>query len=238
MNREQRVKCKKIFPLLLCFILISRQVKSSGYVGHVESVKGDSIVIMLCGDILSISPGDIVVEEKNDVSIKVISIEGINAVGAVIDKDIAKKQLVTVGMMLNKKKSALNNNQEATFIDNGDGTILDRRTNLVWLKDANPAHTAMEWKDALEFCKNFSASGSRDWRLPSRAELNSLVKGIDRSQVQEYLSEAGFLNVRSWYWSSTVYSIYVWSMNVEHGSEGFNFRTSFNYVWPVRAGKK
>jgi len=52
----------------------------------------------------------------------------------------------------------------AHFTDNGDGTITDNLTDLVWQK--TPAPDSMTWENALIFAENLSFAGRDDWRLP------------------------------------------------------------------------
>lgn len=59
------------------------------------------------------------------------------------------------------------------FIDNGDGTITDLSTNLMWQKaDSNKA---MNWEDALAYAENLTFANHEDWRLPNAKELQSIV---------------------------------------------------------------
>ncbi len=66
---------------------------------------------------------------------------------------------------------------------NGDGTVTDNFTGLVWLQNANPDGASMGWAEAFDFC-NSLASGAAgltdgsvagDWRMPNIRELFSLV---------------------------------------------------------------
>lgn len=62
------------------------------------------------------------------------------------------------------------------FNDNGDGTIFDRATGLVWTK--NDSGRPMNWEQALEWAGKANAAkhlGHDDWRLPNVKELQSLV---------------------------------------------------------------
>jgi hypothetical protein len=59
------------------------------------------------------------------------------------------------------------------FSDNGDGTILDQATGLVWQK-ADSAN-GLNWQDALAYCEDLSLAGEGDWRLPDAKSLQSLV---------------------------------------------------------------
>ncbi len=59
------------------------------------------------------------------------------------------------------------------FIDNGDGTITDQSTGLMWQKD--DSGEGLFWKDALEYSENLELAGYTDWRLPNAKELQSIV---------------------------------------------------------------
>ncbi|MFC2140643.1 DUF1566 domain-containing protein [Candidatus Auribacterota bacterium] len=59
------------------------------------------------------------------------------------------------------------------FVDNGDGTISDRATGLMWLKNDNKK--AMSWQEALKYAENLVYAGYNDWRLPNAKELQYIV---------------------------------------------------------------
>lgn len=59
------------------------------------------------------------------------------------------------------------------FHDNGDGTITDRATGLMWEK--TDSGVGMDWKSALQYASTRRTGGYQDWRLPSVKELQSLV---------------------------------------------------------------
>lgn len=58
------------------------------------------------------------------------------------------------------------------FVDNGDGTITDTKTGLMWATKDNGA--SINWRDACSYCENFNLGGYSDWRMPTLAELVSL----------------------------------------------------------------
>jgi hypothetical protein len=60
-----------------------------------------------------------------------------------------------------------------TFIDNGDGTISDEATGLMWMQSDNGE--ALDWQQALRFAEGFEWAGYYDWRLPNAKELQSIV---------------------------------------------------------------
>lgn len=97
----------------------------------------------------------------------------------------------------------------ARFTDNGNGTLTDNLTGLIWSKNANapdralPAATPnaclkpgqdMSWTEALAFIKCLNAAafaGSVDWRLPNPNELESVVNaGVPDSSA--WLNSQGF----------------------------------------------
>ncbi len=134
------------------------------------------------------------------------------------------------------------------FTDNGDGTVTDNLTNLVWLKDANCFGT-QTWTIALaaangladDACGLSDGSVAGDWWLPNRRELFSLV---DDSQDSPALpSDHLFINVQSaTYWSSTALagiSTHAWAIYLVLGDMNYIPKTENqkNYVWPVRAGQ-
>jgi hypothetical protein len=133
------------------------------------------------------------------------------------------------------------------FKDLGNDTVVDNLTGLLWTKDANgPGPAACDpgwiksWQEALDYVKCLNDSlylNYRDWRLPNRTELLSL---IDRSRFAPALPEDHpFLNVQFYpYWSSTTNpanhanAFFVWI-----GERTYLYhvpKTVALYVWPVR----
>ena len=98
------------------------------------------------------------------------------------------------------------------FADNGDETISDQATGLVWQK-ADSA-SGLDWKAALAYCESLSLAGKDDWRLPDSKSLQSLVDysrspatsnsaAIDALfTATELKNEAGQSDY-PFYWSST-----------------------------------
>lgn len=59
------------------------------------------------------------------------------------------------------------------FTDNGDGTITDSATGLMWMQD--DSGEGMTWESALEYAESKEFAGYTDWRLPNIKELQSIV---------------------------------------------------------------
>ena len=85
------------------------------------------------------------------------------------------------------------------FTDNGNGTITDNLTQLIWQKAPNV--TAVTWEDAIGYAEGLSLASATDWRLPNLKELQSLN---DESLSNPSVSTTFFptIGVHN-YWSST-----------------------------------
>ncbi len=64
------------------------------------------------------------------------------------------------------------NNLGHSYTNNGDGTITDCDTSLMWTQLPGPATT---WEGALAYAENLTAGGHNDWRLPNIKELQTLT---------------------------------------------------------------
>ena len=59
------------------------------------------------------------------------------------------------------------------YVDNGDGTVTDEATGLMWMQA--DSGSGMNWQKALAYAENFEYGGYSDWRLPNVKELQSIV---------------------------------------------------------------
>lgn len=127
------------------------------------------------------------------------------------------------------------------FHDNGNGTITDNLTGLMWTQNAYLPGSTLTWYQAMDFCNNLTLGGYSDWRLPNVNELESLIND-DEPNSATWLTNQGFTNVQSYYyWSSTTYASYpgyAWFVYMSNGWF-YNGNKSDNglYAWPVRAGQ-
>lgn len=93
------------------------------------------------------------------------------------------------------------------YQDNGDGTITDLATGLMWMQ-ADPGEP-MDWPTALAYADSLDFAGHDDWRLPDVKELQSIVDysgvlpAIDPLfSCTPIINEAGDDDF-GYYWSST-----------------------------------
>lgn len=121
------------------------------------------------------------------------------------------------------------------FLDNGDGTVLDRLTDLTWEKSINA--TAVTWEDAILYCEGLTLGGNSDWRLPNIKEIRSLS---DENKVQPSVNNTTFTGVTiTKYWSSTSLpnqTTKAWYLDNNFGITTYDVKTATHSVWAVRGG--
>jgi hypothetical protein len=127
------------------------------------------------------------------------------------------------------------------FTDNGDGTVTDNLTGLIWLKNAGCNFSWLGWQVSLSWvnqlengqCGLTDDSLPGDWRMPNIRELLSL---IDYGQSQSYPGYP-FENVSgSSYWSSTGSSDYAWGVWFNNATVSKFNKSLSGGAWPVRGG--
>jgi hypothetical protein len=122
------------------------------------------------------------------------------------------------------------------FRENGDGTVTDITTGLMWQQTEAKA---MTWEKALAYCENLNLAGYSDWRLPNIRELSSLV---DDSCQEPSIDTSHFPGCRpAHYWSSTTNALYPtfgWYVGFEDGRvHGGGEKGRRQYVRAVRSAE-
>ena len=126
----------------------------------------------------------------------------------------------------------------AEMVDNGDGTVTDTATGLMWQQSTGNDGDVLTWEDALDYSENLSLAGHDDWRLPDRNELQSLV---DYDRYDPAIDTVAFPGTQSsGYWSSTsnaLSTVLAWRVNFDSGGVyGYGKPNSY-YVRAVRGGQ-
>ncbi len=152
------------------------------------------------------------------------------------------------------------------FTKNGDGTVTDNLTGLIWLEDLDCAQETMDWASALAFA-NTLFDGSTDhnsldcdlsdqsavgaWRLPNVRAMQSLVHyGFysaslpDTAGTGQWAEDDPFQGVQTsdvFYWTSTPQASgtdQVWVVGMARGvTTNSDGDIGTNLVWPVRGGQ-
>ncbi|MGD7653373.1 MAG: DUF1566 domain-containing protein [Verrucomicrobiales bacterium] len=104
------------------------------------------------------------------------------------------------------------------FIDNGDGTITDLATGLMWLQDDSGAYPSagsrgngtLDWVEALDWAENLTHAGYDDWTLPDAKQLHTIVDYSRAPDAEDPAMQSAAIDPvfhiteqESWFWSST-----------------------------------
>ncbi|MES0335666.1 MAG: DUF1566 domain-containing protein [Candidatus Magnetobacterium sp. LHC-1] len=119
------------------------------------------------------------------------------------------------------------------FTDNGDQTVTDNLTGLMWTKSANLPIEAKMWNDALNYVSSMNSGGGTygytDWRLPNINELESLAN-VSQASPDTWLNSQGFTNVQfDFHWSSTTYdsnTSLAWGVSVSNSDISARYKSA------------
>jgi hypothetical protein len=129
---------------------------------------------------------------------------------------------------------------EPRFISYED-SVADNLTGLVWTRDANPCEFPLMWEEALGYVAQINREqrfGHRDWRLPNRKELFSLISHV---RINPALPAGHpFTNIfPGYYWTSTTcvrLPREAWYVHLGGGRVFKGMKHGSYVVWPVRSG--
>lgn len=141
-------------------------------------------------------------------------------------------------------------------IDPSGECIIDKKTNLVWTRDAsilgaltwgqkNNDFTAQYWVSQMNTNPQsigYHLCGYSDWRLPTRWEMLDIltaIKGENSCSIPANIfnqSKVGFTHVRTErYWAAcSTDSSHAWYVSMSNGSSDSGELDTLGYVWPVR----
>lgn len=138
-----------------------------------------------------------------------------------------------------------------SFTDNGDNTITDNGTGLMWVKDTVVAGISgtYDWANAISTCDTLSYASHNDWRLPNFRELESLVDYAFTEVSASANAHSGFNLINGRVWTSTsqipISSNHAMAITFYSNTGGYNYywlwgktdviiKTTALYIRPVR----
>ena len=142
------------------------------------------------------------------------------------------------------------------LVDNGDGTVSDPKTDLIWkkcpegqtwntsIKQCDGTIATYTWQQALQRTDQVNAGsegenlGHDDWRLPNVKELASIV---EQRCWNPAINEAVFPVLSGWFWSSSpvvgTNGDRTWAVNFDDGNVDRNTRDNGYGMRLVRGGE-
>jgi len=124
----------------------------------------------------------------------------------------------------------------AHYTDDGDGTVTDNQTGLVWQQKEEIS--AATWEEALQYVATLNLGGHKDWRLPNLKELESISTAYSaRPSIDtKFFPDAA----SALYWSSTTLAqrtgARAWTIDFRYGVVSYNDKTEKLHVRAVRGG--
>lgn len=122
------------------------------------------------------------------------------------------------------------------YTDNGNNTITDHLTDLIWQKA--PFSDSLSWEQSLTYADTLTTAGFNDWRLPNIKELQSLN---DETRINPSINSTYFnvTNVNK-YWSSTTLpnqTAKAWYLNTQFGVTTYDNKTVKHNLICVRSNQ-
>ncbi len=96
--------------------------------------------------------------------------------------------------------TAAMNIQPLPFRDNGNGTLNDSRSGLLWQQRDEDAERT--WEQATAYCQALNLVGG-GWRLPNKEELTGILEQDSQEMIR--LNPAAFPAAHDWYWSASTH---------------------------------
>lgn len=137
----------------------------------------------------------------------------------------------------------------ARLVDLGNGTLYDTKTKLIWSREGSGKEMVWDSGQAYIWRLNEQSHlGFRDWRMPTKEELQTLVSyarskgynGSDGKTVAALLNREGFNELRAkWYWTATTSgSSDAWGVDFKDGlGDAADRDDNTFYVLAVRSGR-
>jgi hypothetical protein len=100
-----------------------------------------------------------------------------------------------------RKSNSVTPDPAAGYLNNGDGTVTDNKTGLMWQQADD--WTKRTWADAGQYCASLVLGGHDDWRLPPWDEILTIVDDSRHPAIHPV-----FTCRSEFYWSSSTYDPY------------------------------
>lgn len=152
------------------------------------------------------------------------------------------------------EKKPVDTSQPTRLVDNGDGTVTDPQTGLMWCKSDSYQLLKkwLNWTMAQEYLAEMNQNqfaGHHDWRLPTREEIQTLYDETKTVQWTYYWNtydvhiDPIFGETGCCFWTSESYQDqYAWGFNFIRGKTYMSLKGGAQYslsvIRPVRTASK
>lgn len=117
---------------------------------------------------------------------------------------------------------------------NGDETIVDKETSLMWVYDPT-AWGIKTWDDANEWCRTSRYAGYSNWTLPGQKDLLNLVHQKDKLPIYNYKDSMDPSKIKC-YWTTDMPMLKSHAFVITASlTNSYSYSKSDRYgVWPMR----
>ena len=174
------------------------------------------------------------IEDTGDLEIAMVALNEDNREGASVTTAIKvfrqRYQVAEDGRL----KDLISGQTVGRFIDNDDGTITDRLTSLMWLRE--PKQIAVDYEGAEEYVRGLKVGDLAGWRLPTIGEFKNLSDNKEQNPALPKGHPFANVLTHMTYWSKTKhkFAVYMQTMNLWSGRSGQLKKSDNGIVWPVR----
>ncbi len=119
---------------------------------------------------------------------------------------------------------------QVRFVDNGDGTVTDKRKNLMWMKDDTWVELGrlVSWWESQEILKKKNAEkfgGHSDWRMPNAIEAKELFD-VDLSNIDMQKNE---IHIDPVFTSGCGHTTWTVETRGAKAAMGYDYRSDYEY---------
>jgi hypothetical protein len=126
--------------------------------------------------------------------------------------------------------------ENSRFTNNGDGTVTDQSSGLVWMRCAagqsgndcaEGVYSILPWQNAVDYCDGLTLAGHNDWRLPSREELRPIAGTAAGYPTTHQRAFPGTPSTLLWTSSFNVSNPEgAWAIGLQDGYVDYGFKTN------------
>lgn len=126
---------------------------------------------------------------------------------------------------------------QPAYQDNGDGTVTDLNTGLMWQQGDTHLSPHPHFYKARRYCESLTLAGHSDWRIPDRRELLSIV---DYGRFNPAINPVFSFCYSSDYWSGDTDASggggEAWCVDFNYGDVDHWDKGDYRHVRCVRGG--
>jgi hypothetical protein len=148
---------------------------------------------------------------------------------------LAQKMILAIGLFVFLGLIVIPVIAADRFVNNGDGTVTDTKTGLMWSAKDNGIH--INWTNARSYCQSYSGGDHKDWRMPTLAELKTLYEPVIQTDRGYHITSSVGITAESC-WASETRGTEAARFNFTYGQEYWlrQSHSGAGRVLPVRSG--